>query len=182
MISNAHANANATVFSTTYTYIHIHIFIFTLWFICVSYISMRISQVRNRCVRWRYKRRRRGKRGQIHQLSYTNTVHRNSLENFSPTTRSLRHQSLPRPVPSVEGEYIDLAFIQLPIVDNSYSIFIQAIKDIILDMDWESFTAIYENPDGLIRLKDLLMHFKYGYNAPGKSIKIIQMPPTDDFR
>lgn len=49
-------------------------------------------------------------------------------------------------------------------------------------MDWESFTAIYENPESLIRLKDLLMHFDYGYNGPGKSIKIIQMAPTDDFR
>lgn len=49
-------------------------------------------------------------------------------------------------------------------------------------MDWESFTAIYETQESLIRLKSLLMHFNYGYNAPGKSIKIIQMAPTDDFR
>jgi hypothetical protein len=59
---------------------------------------------------------------------------------------------------------------------------IQAIRDIILDMDWESFTAIYQSPESLIRLKALLMHFDYGQKAPGKSIKIIQIPPTDDFR
>lgn len=59
---------------------------------------------------------------------------------------------------------------------------LQAIRDIILDMDWESFTIIYESPVSLIRLKDLLMHFDYGQKAPGKSIKIIQMSPADDFR
>lgn len=49
-------------------------------------------------------------------------------------------------------------------------------------MDWNSFTAIYESPESLIRLKALLMHFDYGHKAPGKSIKIVQIPPTDDFR
>ncbi|XP_026807266.1 glutamate receptor ionotropic, kainate 3-like isoform X2 [Rhopalosiphum maidis] len=62
------------------------------------------------------------------------------------------------------------------------SLLAQAIRDIILDMDWESFTAIYQSPESLIRLKALLMHFDYGQKAPGKSIKIIQIPPTDDFR
>ncbi|KAL4107889.1 hypothetical protein QTP88_018164 [Uroleucon formosanum] len=62
------------------------------------------------------------------------------------------------------------------------SLLAKAIRDIILDMDWNSFTAIYESPESLIRLKALLMHFDYGYKAPGKSIKIVQIPPTDDFR
>ncbi|CAI6360403.1 unnamed protein product [Macrosiphum euphorbiae] len=62
------------------------------------------------------------------------------------------------------------------------SLLATAIRDIILDMDWDSFTAIYESPESLIRLKALLMHFDYGHKAPGKSIKIVQIPPTDDFR
>jgi len=49
-------------------------------------------------------------------------------------------------------------------------------------MDWESFTVVYESPKSLIRLKHLLMHFDYGYNAPGKSVKIIEVSPADDFR
>lgn len=58
----------------------------------------------------------------------------------------------------------------------------QAIRDIILDMDWESFTAIYESPESLIRLKALLMHYNYGHSGPGKNVKIIQMLPKEDFR
>ncbi|XP_025422232.1 glutamate receptor ionotropic, kainate 2-like isoform X3 [Sipha flava] len=62
------------------------------------------------------------------------------------------------------------------------SLLSKAIRDIILDMDWESFTVIYESPMSLIRLKDLLMHFDYGQRAPGKAIRIIQMSPVEDFR
>lgn len=58
----------------------------------------------------------------------------------------------------------------------------QAIRDVILDMDWESFTAIYESPESLIRIKALLMHFNYGHSDPTKAVKIIQMSPEADFR
>lgn len=49
-------------------------------------------------------------------------------------------------------------------------------------MDWDSFTVIYENLESLIRLKELLMHFDYGRRGPGKTVKIIQIPPSGDFR
>ncbi|XP_050532516.1 glutamate receptor ionotropic, kainate 2-like isoform X1 [Daktulosphaira vitifoliae] len=58
----------------------------------------------------------------------------------------------------------------------------KAIKDIIEDMDWSSFTIIYDRPEKLIQLKALLESNEYGRTSSSNAIKVKQMKSTEDFR
>ncbi|XP_050429052.1 glutamate receptor ionotropic, kainate 2-like isoform X4 [Adelges cooleyi] len=62
------------------------------------------------------------------------------------------------------------------------SLLAKAIRDIILDMDWTSFTVIYDRPTSMIRLKALLESFDYGNFSPTRAVKFKQILPTEDFR
>lgn len=68
---------------------------------------MRIVETRNRRVRWRHKRRGHRKRSQVHECPDANTVYRDPLEDVSPASRSVRRQSISRPVTLVGGKYTD---------------------------------------------------------------------------
>jgi glutamate receptor, ionotropic, invertebrate len=54
----------------------------------------------------------------------------------------------------------------------------QAIKDLVETWNWKSFTIVYENDDGLIRLNELLKL----YDPKGYTVTIRQLEPGDNNR
>lgn len=54
----------------------------------------------------------------------------------------------------------------------------QAIKDLVETWEWKSFTIIYENDDGLIRLNELLKL----YDPKGYTVTVRQLEPSDNNR
>lgn len=54
----------------------------------------------------------------------------------------------------------------------------QAYADVINGWKWKTFTVLYEDEDGLIRLQELLQLSI----TPGYKIIIRQLPDSDDYR
>ena len=54
----------------------------------------------------------------------------------------------------------------------------QALVDVLDDMDWKSFTIIYENDEGLVRLQEVLK--RHGPGDP--PITVRQLGPGPDYR
>lgn len=59
---------------------------------------------------------------------------------------------------------------------------VQAISDVLQDMDWETFTLIYESPESLINLQEVLKE-KMGRSKYDRPTVIMKMlPKKEDYR
>lgn len=59
----------------------------------------------------------------------------------------------------------------------------QALIDTIEDMDWNTFTIVYENTEGLIRLQEVLKKHQRVINVHGHApVTIKQLPEDADYR
>lgn len=54
----------------------------------------------------------------------------------------------------------------------------QAYVDTVMGWSWKSFTILYEDEDGLIRLQDLLQLS----TTPGYKVIVRQLPAYEDYR